>query len=116
MDSAGGLNASRRKKGMGMRRPDSVGKKTNDTTVMITPQKALVWVKENDSLVQKKIIIGLNDDTHVQVLHGLTTDDEVVDAVQNPALEPQTSSAPAKSPFMPQRRGSASPKRPPQAK
>ncbi|MDP4213174.1 MAG: efflux RND transporter periplasmic adaptor subunit [Bacteroidota bacterium] len=116
MDSAGGLNGSRRKKGTGVRRPDSISKKTNDTTVVITPQKAFVWVKENDSLVQKKISIGLNDDTHVQVLRGLTTDDEVVDAIQNPLLEPQASSAPAKSPFMPQRRGSASPKKPPQPK
>jgi HlyD family secretion protein len=115
-DSVGGANSTHHKTGGGMRKsPDSSGKKANDTTVVITPQKAFVWVKVNDSLIQKKIIIGLNDDTHVQVLHGLSTDDEVVDGIQNPALVSAASAQPAKSPFMPQRRNST-PAKPPQTK
>jgi HlyD family secretion protein len=69
----------------------------------------------NDSLIEKRIIIGLNDDTHVQVLHGLTTDDEVVDGIQNPATPPAASSGATKSPFMPQRRNNPAPKKPPQS-
>ncbi|MFI5193169.1 MAG: efflux RND transporter periplasmic adaptor subunit [Chitinophagales bacterium] len=113
-DSAAGSAVPRYTKDKSMHRADSAGRKINDTAVVITPQWSSVWVKENDSLIQKKIIIGLNDDTHVQVLHGLSPADDVVDAVQNPDILP-AAAGPAKSPFMPQRRGSST-KKPPAAK
>ena len=109
-----GSGSTHHKSGTGMRRRDSSSGKTNDTLVVVTPQKAFVWVMVNDSLIEKRIIIGLNDDTHVQVLHGLTTDDEVVDGIQNPATTPTASSGATKSPFMPQRRPTT-PKKPPQS-
>jgi HlyD family secretion protein len=109
-DSTGG--SSRHKKGMTPRRADSSGRKMNDSTVSVTPQHSSVWVKKNDSLVQKKILIGMNDDTHVQVLRGLTTDDDVVDGIEVQTDAAPDAGAPAKSPFMPQRRGGNAPKKP----
>lgn len=109
-----GSGSTHHKSGSTMRRKDSSSGKMNDTLIVVTPQKAFVWVIENDSLIEKRIIIGLNDDTHVQVLHGLSTEDEVVDGIQNPATEPAASSSATKSPFMPQRRPTT-PKKPPQS-
>ena len=113
-DSAAGSDVPRHIKDKSMHRTDSAGREINDTAVVITPQRSSVWVKENDSLIQKKIIIGLNDDTHVQVLHGLSPADDVVDGVQNPDIPP-AAAGPPKSPFMPQRRGSST-KKPPAVK
>ena len=84
-------------------------RKAMDTTGAVIPKKAYMWVIEGDSLIQKKIIIGLNDDTNVEVLHGLSTDDEVVDGVENVIAAP-TSSGATQSPFMPARPGSGTKK------
>ncbi|HZE83898.1 MAG TPA: hypothetical protein VE035_06285, partial [Puia sp.] len=65
-----------------------------------------VWVKEGDSLVRKRIRTGLNDDTQVQVLSGLTVDDEVVTGVEVPVKGAAGgATGAARSPFMPPRRG-----------
>jgi len=70
------------------------------------PAVAWVWVREGDSLTEKKIHTGLNDDTHVEVLDGLTPDDEVVTGVEIPVKgSSATGSGAARSPFMPPRRG-----------
>jgi HlyD family secretion protein len=68
-------------------------------------QRASVWVKEGDSLVERRIRIGLNDDTHVQVLKGLSVNDDVITGVEIPVKGTAAGSAPAQSPFMPARRG-----------
>jgi HlyD family secretion protein len=68
-------------------------------------QRASVWIKVGDSLIEKRIRIGLNDDTHVQVLKGLSVDDDVVTGVEIPVKGPVAAGAPAQSPFMPARRG-----------
>jgi HlyD family secretion protein len=67
-------------------------------------QRAFVWLKEGDTLVEKRIRIGLNDDTHVQVLKGLSEDDEVATGVEIP-VKGAASTPAARSPFMPARRG-----------
>ncbi len=113
-DSTEGANPAHKKTGSGVFKRDSGTAKPNDTLVVITPKKAFVWVKKDDSLIQKKIIIGLNDDTHVQVLHGLSAGDEVVDGIEITAIKTPASSA-TKSPFMPQR-GGQTPKKTPPAK
>jgi HlyD family secretion protein len=99
------------KKGNGPRKKDTVVRKLNDTLVVITPKRASVWVRDNDSLVQKKIWTGLNDDANVQVLRGLTEADEVIDGTELAEVKTTVSPA-AKSPFMPARRGNSTPKRP----
>ena len=61
-----------------------------------------VWVLQDSTrLVQKKIRTGLNNDTQVQVLEGLTTSDIVVTGVEQ--LVKGSASPAAKSPFMPAR-------------
>jgi HlyD family secretion protein len=110
-DSVGNKNSDKKKNNNRMNR-DTSSKNMNDTTVVIVPKKAFVWIKQNDSLIQKKIIIGLNDDTHVQVLHGLSADDEVVDGIEITTADKPATSTTTKSPFMPQRGGGSTPKKP----
>ena len=71
---------------------------------------ATVWVKQGDSLLQKNIVIGLNDDTHVKVLSGLSRNDAVVVGISSGSKV--IASAGEKSPFMPQmgRRQSSAPR------
>jgi HlyD family secretion protein len=59
-----------------------------------------VWLVEGKKLVQKQIKTGLNDNTHVQVLEGLTPQDRVATGSEMATKESQ---AAASSPFMPQR-------------
>ena len=73
---------------------------------------AFVWVQFGDSLEEKKIHTGLNDDTHVEVLDGLTLSDSVVTGVsQSGSKTTSVSSAPPKSPFMPARQQTPRPKK-----
>jgi HlyD family secretion protein len=105
-DSASAGSAStHRRSGHDLQR-DSAMKKRNDTAVVVTPKRATVWTLAGDSLIQRELLTGLNDDAHVEVLRGLSPDDEVVDAIRNPAYETPAASGPARSPFMPQRRRS----------
>lgn len=65
-------------------------------------QIAHVWVlRDSTTMVQKRIRTGLNNDTQVQVLEGLTTSDIVVTGIQQMVKGAATPAA--KSPFMPQR-------------
>lgn len=73
----------------------------SETTM--TPE-AYVWVIEGQKLIQKKIKTGLNDNTHVQVLEGLTENDTVVTTMESGAPAGATPAA-AASPFMPKRSG-----------
>jgi HlyD family secretion protein len=67
-------------------------------------QRAFVWLKVGDTLVEKRIRVGLNDDTHVQVLKGLSIDDEIATGEEIPVKGAAAGPA-ARSPFMPARRG-----------
>jgi HlyD family secretion protein len=69
-----------------------------------TGTPAFVWVKIGDSLVEKKITTGLNNDTKVQVLTGLDPDDEVING-EEIAVKGAPKSGTVRSPFMPPRRG-----------
>ncbi|RFS24092.1 efflux RND transporter periplasmic adaptor subunit [Chitinophaga silvatica] len=63
-----------------------------------------VWVLKGDTLVQRHIRTGLNDNTHIEVLKGLTTDDIVVLGVNAPGTPVATGSS-GSSPFMPRMGG-----------
>jgi HlyD family secretion protein len=84
---------------------DSAKRRISDTTGAVKKTLAYVWVKKNDSLVEKRIITGLNDDASVEVFAGLTTEDEVVTGIENPATKNSANSTTQKSPFMPARPG-----------
>jgi HlyD family secretion protein len=69
----------------------------------VTKQHATVWVLQDKKLVQKRIEIGLNDNTHVEVLKGLEATDMVATGITGgPAGASATT--PGASPFLPQRR------------
>ncbi len=72
---------------------------------------AFVWVQFGDSLIEKKIHTGLNDDTHVEVVDGLSLSDSVITGVSlASAKTASVSSTPPKSPFMPTRQQTPRPK------
>jgi len=69
----------------------------------VTRQKALIWILQGKNLIQKRIGIGLNDNSHVEVLSGLATGDMVVTGTTGGAAGAAAAKATG-SPFLPQRR------------
>jgi HlyD family secretion protein len=69
-------------------------------------KKAVVWIKKDSSIVKRVIKIGLNDDANVEVVSGLTADDEVIDGIGQQGSVQTTANSTVKSPFLPQRPGS----------
>jgi HlyD family secretion protein len=78
--------------------------KSRTDTSGVNKQKAFVWLLEGKKLVQTRIEIGLNDNTHVEVLSGLTADDLVATGVSGGlGGAAASSSSPGGSPFLPKR-------------
>ena len=63
-----------------------------------------VWVQHGDTLQQKKVTIGLNDNTHAEVLGGLSEDEAVITGMQRESAKDAKAAPAGGSPFMPQRR------------
>jgi HlyD family secretion protein len=63
-----------------------------------------VWVQQGDTLLQKKVQIGLNDNTHAEVLSGLSDDELVITGMQRETKAAAAAAGSGASPFMPQRR------------
>jgi HlyD family secretion protein len=78
--------------------------KSRKDTSGVAVQRANVWVLQGKKLIQKRIKIGLNDNTHVEVLSGLTENDLVVTSMPEVAAGGKPGAA-AGSPFAPARRG-----------
>ena len=73
-----------------------------DTSTHLHHGMAHIWVKNGDTLTEKKIKIGINDNTHVEVLGGLNENETVVTGSEQ--VTKQSKAQPnAASPFMPQR-------------
>lgn len=86
----------------------ATGKKKRDSLEKNGASKrAVVWVKKDSTLTRKVIRIGLSDDTNVQVLSGLSTEDVVVAGIQQAGVAEKGASG-TRSPFMPARRGGGS--------
>ncbi len=66
-------------------------------------RRSYVWVKTGDTLTEKKIITGLNDDTYVKVIKGLSPDEEVVTSIVTGESKNNGNNI-QRSPFMPQMR------------
>jgi HlyD family secretion protein len=86
------------------------GKKDNhrDTTNKLSREntgvrKSYVWIKSGDTLTEKRILTGLNDDTYVKVIKGLSTDEEVVTNIVTSGNKNNSDNT-QRSPFMPQMR------------
>jgi HlyD family secretion protein len=66
----------------------------------VKTEATYVWVVKDKKLMQKQIKTGLNDNTHVQVLEGLSAGDIIATGSE---MASQDSPGAASSPFMPQR-------------
>ncbi|HEU4553674.1 MAG TPA: efflux RND transporter periplasmic adaptor subunit [Chitinophaga sp.] len=90
------------------KRPDTLKTKTDTTKHLTSPDEAAhpaaVWIKRGDTIMRRRILTGLNDETNVQVIRGLDTSDIVVNDVRQVTAKEKSSGA-AKSPFMPSRPG-----------
>lgn len=81
-------------------------KSRKDSIGAIPKQTAMVWILNGKKLTQKKIQIGLNDNTHVEVLRGLDTADNVVTGISAGAADAASAAtSPGGSPFLPKRGG-----------
>lgn len=62
-----------------------------------------VWVLKGDTLLQKRIRTGLNDNTEIEVLSGLSPDDAVITGINEPGTAAVTAKS-TSSPFLPNMR------------
>nr|WP_199001687.1 efflux RND transporter periplasmic adaptor subunit [Flavobacterium sp. ASV13] len=83
-------------------------RKKTDT---IDHKKAIVWKKVGDSIIPKHIRIGLDDDINVQIVKGITAQDEIITGVNNTQKQTKGAKATDSSPFMPKRGGGGGAKR-----
>ena len=74
-------------------------------------KRASVWILNGNTLTRRFIRTGLEDGTQVQVLSGLTANDEIVDGVQQAGAKANSNNN-QRSPFMPQRRSGQGNSRP----
>jgi HlyD family secretion protein len=88
---------------------DTTGRKVDTAAEIGTP--AFVWIKSGDSLIERMVMTGLNNDTQVQILSGLSTDDQIVNGTEVATAAAKSSGA-VRSPFMPARRPSNTGSRP----
>jgi HlyD family secretion protein len=79
---------------------DSTNKLNRNNTEI---RKMYVWIKIGDTLTEKKIITGLNDDSYVKVIKGLSPDEEVITNIVKGENKNNTDNI-QRSPFMPQMR------------
>jgi HlyD family secretion protein len=80
----------------------SLGNKPQNDTV--DHKKAIVWKKVGDSIIPKHIKIGLDDDVNVQIIKGITAQDEIITGV-NSLKQSKNSKGADSSPFIPKRGG-----------
>jgi HlyD family secretion protein len=85
--------------------PSINGKMSRDSLATDSSKikRASVWVLNGNTLTRRFIRTGLEDGTQVQVLSGLTLNDEIVDGVQQAGAKANSNNS-QRSPFMPQRR------------
>lgn len=72
-----------------------------------TGKTGFVWVKHDSTLVRRRVVTGISNETEQQVLSGLSPTDEVVTGYEH-AKEKQTTKSENASPFMPKRPGGGS--------
>ncbi|HTI11123.1 MAG TPA: efflux RND transporter periplasmic adaptor subunit [Puia sp.] len=85
-----------------LKRGDTTPTKVKDSSRVQASEIAHVWVLvDSTRLVQKKIRTGINNDTQVEVLRGLTPADVVVTGIEQ--VTTAKGGPAAKSPFMPAR-------------
>ncbi|KAA2238718.1 efflux RND transporter periplasmic adaptor subunit [Chitinophaga agrisoli] len=87
------------------KRPDTLKTATDTSKRLTSPDEAAhpasVWLKHGDTIIRRRILTGMNDETNVQVVHGLDTSDIIVNDARQ--VTKKEKAAAAKSPFMPSR-------------
>jgi HlyD family secretion protein len=66
-----------------------------------TIRRSFVWVKSGDTLREKRVLTGLNDDSFVKVIRGLSPGDEVISNMATGDTKSNGNNT-QRSPFMPQ--------------
>ncbi len=87
-------------KGKKANRPDS---SNNGKMEKAEIRKSFVWTRKGDTLMERRIITGLNDDSYVRVIKGLLPGEEVITGVVIGENKNNTDNT-ERSPFMPQMR------------
>lgn len=105
-----GNNKEKKGKGNYANKSGSLSSNDNPQKDSIDHKKAIVWKKVGDSLIPQHIRIGLDDDVNVQILKGITEQDEIITGV-NALKQSKTSKGTEQSPFIPKRGGGGSGKR-----
>lgn len=97
-------------KGIGEEMPSQNAGNANKEIVDSSNIISYVWVKQDNEIIQKKVVTGLNDNAHVEILSGLSANDEVItdSEVVSGSAAPQGQ---ASSPFMPRRPNSSNSKK-----
>ena len=70
---------------------DNVGGGSSDTTGKVKVKQAYVWIKKGNELVQTAVSVGLDDNTHAQILQGLSTGDQIITSMPVPGTVPASS-------------------------
>ncbi len=65
-------------------------------------KRSSVWIKSGDTLTEKRILTGMNDDSYVKVIKGLSPGDEVVTSAVVGENKTTADNTTQRSPFMPQ--------------
>jgi HlyD family secretion protein len=65
-------------------------------------KRSFVWVKRGDTLMEKRILTGMNDDSYVKVIKGLSENEEVITGISGGGSTAGNNTQ--RSPFMPQMR------------
>lgn len=67
-------------------------------------KRSYVWIKTGDTLTEKRILTGINDDSYVEIIRGLSPDQEVVTNIVTGGdkISDNSSNNSQRSPFMPQ--------------
>lgn len=76
-----------------------------DSTISTQGERVVVWVAKGNQVIGKPVLLGINDNTQVQVLEGLTPTDSVISGVNVGGTVVSTETEAGGSPFMPQRPG-----------
>ncbi|PSL48899.1 HlyD family secretion protein [Chitinophaga niastensis] len=88
------------RKNVGQKRDSTAGKLKSGTRL---GSSNYVWLLRGDTLIQKHIRTGLNDNTHIEVLSGINQDDVVI--INMNTGPTAVAAGAAKSPFLPKMGG-----------
>lgn len=76
----------------------------NEINTGFPPLQQSVWILKGKDIIKKNVLTGMDDNVNVQILSGLSGNDNVIEGVESGADIRESGSGQERSPFMPQRR------------